>query len=477
MNDLIGQQFGNYRLTQLLGEGGFANVYLGEHIYLATHAAIKILRKRLSTDDLKNFQREAQMIAHLNHPNIVHVSDFGIDANDVPFLVMDYLPKGNIRNIHPRGQRVLLKSVVSYTHQIALALQHAHNARIIHRDVKPENLLLESQQKILLSDFGIAVVAHRTTSLEMQNIMGTALYMAPEQFRGYPTLASDQYSLGIMVFEWLCGECPFRGANSFEIGMKHITDPVPSLRQKVPMLSSEVERIVLTALAKEPHQRFSNVQAFAIALERACASAPNRPFPSTLPLAGSVPSLSPTQNAKPTSLLAIPPTQAAVNVPTSVNTISRTQPAVLPIPRTKRDPENLTLFFLIAYGLCGISWVALDIIMIIVSNISNPSDPMIINGVLFSSSIVLFFSWGWIMAQITGEAYAGMICCYIGIAAITIFGGPIYWGIASYQGSGDALQGVILGIIIAIPVFILSSLIGFGANFLGSLIGKRLSRD
>ncbi len=269
MADLIGQQLGDYRLTHLLGQGGFANVYLGEHIHLETQAAIKILHERLIAENLESFRQEARTIARLKHPHIVHVFGFGIDASGTPFLVMDYLPAGSIRTIHPRGQKVPLERVILYTRQVAQALQYAHDAKIIHRDVKPQNLLLGPNQEVILSDFGIAVVAHRTASMQMESVIGTALYMAPEQFRGYPTLASDQYSLGILVYEWLCGECPFQGANPLEIGMKHATEPVPLLRQKIPTLLPDIEQVVLTALAKDPKERFSSVQAFANALEQA----------------------------------------------------------------------------------------------------------------------------------------------------------------------------------------------------------------
>src|SRR5579864_4627119 len=141
MNDLVGQQLGNYRLIRLLGQGGFADVYLGEHVHLGTQAAIKILTTKLSEREIAHFRNEARIIYHLEHPNIVRVLDFGIE-NRTPFLVMSYAPGGSARTSHPRGTPLPLQTVVRYVQQIAAALQFAHDQKVIHRDVKPENMLL-----------------------------------------------------------------------------------------------------------------------------------------------------------------------------------------------------------------------------------------------------------------------------------------------------------------------------------------------
>ncbi|HET8842672.1 MAG TPA: protein kinase [Ktedonobacteraceae bacterium] len=268
MEDRIGQQLGNYRLTSLLGRGGFADVYHGEHIYLKTHAAVKVLQTRLTgAEDLDYFIKEAQTVARLSHPHIVRILDFGVDA-ETPFLVMDYAPNGTLRQRHKRGERVPLENVVQYTRQLADALQLAHDERLIHRDVKPENMLIGRRQEILLSDFGIALVAQSSRYQSTQDVVGTVAYMSPEQIQGKPRPASDQYSLGIVVYEWLSGERPFSGS-FIELCTQHVVAPVPSLHARIPALSSDVEQVVLTALAKDPKQRFGNVQAFANALEQA----------------------------------------------------------------------------------------------------------------------------------------------------------------------------------------------------------------
>src|SRR5215469_5480203 len=147
-------QLGNYRLICLLGQGGFADVYLGEHIYLKTQAAIKVLQMRLGNDELESFLSEARTVARLVHPHIVRVLEFGVEGS-TPFLVMDYAPNGTLRQRHPKGTQLWLDTIMHYVRQIAAALQYAHDKKLIHRDVKPENLLLSSNNTILLSDFGI----------------------------------------------------------------------------------------------------------------------------------------------------------------------------------------------------------------------------------------------------------------------------------------------------------------------------------
>jgi eukaryotic-like serine/threonine-protein kinase len=264
---LIGQHLGNYHLISLLGRGGFAEVYLGEHRRLHRQAAIKVLHAYLSEKELDGFQHEAEIIANLDHPNILRVLDFDVQEG-IPFLVMDYYPHGSLRDRHPKGERVSLETVVSYVRQAAEALQYAHDQRLVHRDVKPENMLIGRHNEILLSDFGIVTIAHSTSSMSMQDSAGTFPYMAPEQIQAHPRPASDQYALGIVTYEWLAGARPFEGTTA-ELIAKHLTMQVPSLRLKVPSLPVDVEHVVSHALAKDPQQRFTTIRAFAVALEEA----------------------------------------------------------------------------------------------------------------------------------------------------------------------------------------------------------------
>ncbi|MBV9258670.1 MAG: protein kinase, partial [Ktedonobacteraceae bacterium] len=267
MTDCTGQQFGHYRLVRLLGHGGFADVYLGEHIYLGTQAAIKVLNTQLTSDEIEQFRREARTIAQLEHLHIVRVLDFGVEGQR-PFLVMTYAPNGSLRQHYPRGTRLPLEKIVHYIQQVADALQYAHNEKLIHRDVKPENMLLKRQEEVLLSDFGLAVVTQSSSHEEARDISGTIAYMAPEQARGKPRPASDQYALGIVVYEWLCGMRPFEGSYQ-EIAVQHVLTPPPSLREQHPTISPALEGVVMKALAKDPHQRFVCIKDFADALEQA----------------------------------------------------------------------------------------------------------------------------------------------------------------------------------------------------------------
>ncbi len=198
MNDLIGQQLGNYRLNRKLGVGSFGQVYRGWHVNLSRQAAVKVL---LNQQNIKAFQDEARIIASLKHPHIVSVLEFDV-SNGIPFLVMDYCPDGTLVQRHPIGERVPLSTVVSYVKQVADALQYAHDKKIIHRDVKPENMLIGSNGELLLSDFGIAATAHSTHSMQAQNLAGSPAYMAPEQFDLQPRCESDQYAF-FLLLAWI----------------------------------------------------------------------------------------------------------------------------------------------------------------------------------------------------------------------------------------------------------------------------------
>ena len=259
------QQYGKYELLKLLGRGGFADVYLGEHVYLHTRVAIKILHS-LDEFDVDTFLDEALMVAQLRHPHIIRVLDFDLEG-ETPFLVMDYAPNGTVRQRYPEGRWLEPHVVLEYVEQVAAALQYIHNQHLIHRDVKPENLLLGPYDEVLLSDFGISLAARRTV-VRTQTVVGTVAYMAPEQIRGRPCLASDQYALGVMVYEWLCGFRPFRGSPG-SIVRQHLHARPPSLCERVPGLPPAVEQVVMRALAKNPRYRFESVQDFAWALNEA----------------------------------------------------------------------------------------------------------------------------------------------------------------------------------------------------------------
>jgi len=277
MPDRIGQQLANYRLIRPLGQGGFADVYLGEHVYLNTPAAIKVLQMRLTDDDKRNFLEEARTIAHLKHPSIVRILEYDV-VDSIPFLVMEYAPNGTLRQCHPKGTVLPPAAIVPYVRQVAAALQYAHDQKLIHRDVKPENMLLGYNNAVLLSDFGLAVIVQSSRD-RLQTVAGTVTYMAPEQLQGRASPASDQYALAAVIYEWLSGERLFSGS-FIEVATQHVLVPPPSLRSKLPALSPAIDQVIQKALAKSPEQRFARVLEFARAFEQVCQAEASKQYAS-----------------------------------------------------------------------------------------------------------------------------------------------------------------------------------------------------
>jgi serine/threonine protein kinase/DNA polymerase III delta prime subunit len=264
----LGQQVGEYRLERKLGNGSFGIVYLAEHVHEHTQVAVKVLDIRLTKrEDFKEFINEVRTTL-LHHPHMVPLLDFGISHGDIPFLVMEYAPRGTLRDRHPRGDRVALSTLISYVEQLASALQYAHDRRVIHRDIKPENILIGRDGTLMVSDFGFAKFLEQNGVVSQQGQVGTPAYMAPEQHRGYPCFASDQYALAVVTYEWICGVCPFQGT-ALSVAVQHMNTPPPALRGYVPTLPEAVERVIFKALAKLPEDRFERIQEFADALREA----------------------------------------------------------------------------------------------------------------------------------------------------------------------------------------------------------------
>ena len=258
MNRFEEQRFGNYRLLESIGTGTFADVYLGEHIHSGVSGALKILRTQLSNADGAQFLHKAAALTHLRHPYIVPVQEYGL-LNGTPFLVMDYIPGGSLRQHHPRGISVELSDVVHYVTQIAAALQYAHNCGMLHGDVRPENMLVNRDNEIMLSDVGLSAISP---------LSGSIAYTAPERLRGQPCPASDQYALALLVYEWLSGIHPFHGTFAEIAARQRLIAPRP-LYESVPDIPLAVAEVVHIALDKNPNRRFVTVRAFADALEQA----------------------------------------------------------------------------------------------------------------------------------------------------------------------------------------------------------------
>ena len=261
------EQLGNYRILRYLGHGGFANVYLGKHIYLHTRAAIKVLHAGLADDEIRRFYLEAQYMMRMRHPHIVRMLEFGVKEG-TPFLVMEYAPNGTLHDYFLQGIKLPVGTILPYIIQVADALQYIHDRGLIHCDLKPANILLGFHKEAWLSDFGIAVALCGGAQQQEQGLRGTAAYMAPELILGNAHLASDQYALAILAYEWLCGERPFTG-NAMQVCYQHLHNTPPSLRKRAPSVSHAVEQVVMQALAKDPSQRFASVKDFAGALKQA----------------------------------------------------------------------------------------------------------------------------------------------------------------------------------------------------------------
>ncbi len=288
----IGQHFGQYELIEFLGRGGFADVFLGRSIKLSQQlVAVKVLHKLMIVDKSQQFKKEANTILSLYHPHIIRFFAYDVYENPTlqtrtsyPYIVMDYAPNGSLRQKHPRGTSLPPATIVSYIKQIADALQYAHGNQVMHLDVKPENILINAQDKLLLGDFGLATLVSEQEKIS--DIQGTLSYMAPEQIKGRPDKASDQYALSIMVYEWLCGKLPFTGQSVEDLMNKQLNALPPSLRVQNAAISPEVETVVMKALSKEVRDRYTSVIQFAEALEEAV----NRPNTGTnLPPQGKAP--------------------------------------------------------------------------------------------------------------------------------------------------------------------------------------------
>ena len=267
---------GRYRIVRKLGSGGMANVYLAEDEDLGRRVAIKILNERYANDDLfiERFRREAKSAAALSHPNIVSVYDRG-EAEGTYYIAMEVIEGRSLKELIMTRGPLPIAQALAYTHEILEALRFAHRHGIIHRDIKPHNILIGERLKV--TDFGIAR-AGASQMTEAGSIMGTAQYLSPEQARGAPvTASSDLYSVGIVLYEMLTGKVPFTGDSAIEIAMKHLND-VPKPPSKIrPEIPDELDQVVLRALAKAPEDRYQTAEEFSEDLHRVEAGLPLAP--------------------------------------------------------------------------------------------------------------------------------------------------------------------------------------------------------
>lgn len=279
MTDLTGQYLGRYYLTERLGEGGMAVVYKAYDTRLERDVAVKIIRGaafRLEEleEVLKRFEREAKSLAKLSHPNIVKVYDYG-EHDGSPYLVMEYLPGGTLRK--QLGKMIHWRKAVQLVLPVARGISYAHQRGILHRDIKPANILLTDSGEPMLSDFGIAKLfeSEKATTLTGSGIaIGTPEYMAPEQWNGITSPQSDLYSLAIVLYEMVAGRKPYVADTPAAILIKQATEPLPSPRTFTGDLPEELEHTLIKALAREPGDRYTDVNTFIAALEQIGRIAP-----------------------------------------------------------------------------------------------------------------------------------------------------------------------------------------------------------
>ncbi len=334
--DLSGTILGGCKLTRVVGKGGMATVYYGVQLSVDRPVAVKVLAPALARDPrtVKRFQREARIIARLEHPHIRTVYDFGHE-NNLLYIVMQWIEGGNLLDELQRG-KMHPERAMALLQQIASALDYAHEQGVVHRDLKPSNILLDTRDNAFLTDFGIAKITGESTAAGLtapQSVMGTPLYMAPEQWRGEPAdERTDIYALGIIAYWMLVGQVPFTSETPQGLMYKHLHDPPPPPHQLNTHLPRAVADVLGRALAKDPRRRYTRAREFVQALKYAMQGAPT----ATLP--GVAPRPSVNQSAPPLTQASAPPTA----LPTASGGYVRTASPSLTPSRTTRFGETRT---------------------------------------------------------------------------------------------------------------------------------------
>jgi len=260
-----------YQIIRMIGEGGMANVYLAQDTILDRYVAVKILRGDLADDEkfVRRFQREAISASSLSHPNIVEMYDVGEDDGKY-FIVMEYVDGKTLKSLIKKRGALTLHEIVDIMMQLTSGIASAHDSYIIHRDIKPQNVMILDDGRVKITDFGIAMALNSNELTQTNSVMGSVHYLPPEQANGSgATIKSDIYSLGILMYELLTGKIPFKGDNAVEIAIKQMKEQIPSVCKINPDIPQSIENIILKACAKNPKNRYDNVGQMHDELEKA----------------------------------------------------------------------------------------------------------------------------------------------------------------------------------------------------------------
>ncbi len=269
MSDIIFRK--RYKIIKQIGEGGMAKVYLANDLYLKRNIALKVLKPETLSDaaSMERFKKEITASTNLVHENIVQVYD--VDFHDGKwFIAMEYIEGRTLKEVLNEDGALIPREAINVASQLCSAIKTAHNMGIIHRDIKPQNIVLQADGSVKLMDFGIAVIINTATVTKTNSIVGSVQYIAPEIVRGQkPSFSSDIYSMGILLYEMLRGSLPFTGESPIDIALKHISKPIPSLRKYNSLIPQALENTVIRATAKNPRNRYANAIAMKSSIDTA----------------------------------------------------------------------------------------------------------------------------------------------------------------------------------------------------------------
>jgi serine/threonine protein kinase len=356
MNAMIGKTIGRYRITEHLGRGGMAEVYKAHQASLDRDVAIKLMHGFLADEPgfLARFEREAKVVATLRHPNIVQVYDFDAD-HGVYYMVMEFINgetlKARLQTLETKGEWVPLDDAARIVLAVGSALKYAHERGMVHRDVKPANVMITTDGQVILTDFGIAKIVSASHLTASGALMGTPSYMAPEQGLGQPgDERSDIYSLGVMLYQLVVGRLPFDADTPLAVVLKHINEPLPLPYLFKPELPEALNAVILKALAKDPNKRYPKVGELLADLRRAMGLPADDPQAETAAAGSSIKLSSATQAASPQTVVA------------SKSTVHPIRPAAAPPvkPKARRPGWIIPVVLIAVIALAAIGAVALN---------------------------------------------------------------------------------------------------------------------